>query len=102
MGDCKKILWTKAHRIFTGKEMATDLSFELAKRMNRPEKYNRKLMKKTVEAIQKIDTIHRGRKDRFYNFCILEVYKEKSNKKNTGHKKYFKFINITFPVLTLQ
>lgn len=43
-----------------------DSTFELERRRNRPEKYNREIVAKTLNAIKKIDKIRARRQERFY------------------------------------
>ena len=62
----RKVRWTKAYRKLAGKELAEDATFEMERRRNRPEKYDRELLKKTVKAVEKISTIRKKRQDRFY------------------------------------
>ena len=44
-----QVRWTKAYRKLAGKELADDATFELERRRNRPEKYNRETMQKTIK-----------------------------------------------------
>jgi large subunit ribosomal protein L24e len=62
----RKVRWTKAYRKLAGKELAEDATFEMERRRNRPEKYDRDLVKKTVQAVEKISAIRKKRQDRFY------------------------------------
>eukprot|EP00879_Flechtneria_rotunda_P011210 GHRR01011708.1.p1 GENE.GHRR01011708.1~~GHRR01011708.1.p1 ORF type:complete len:166 (+),score=39.37 GHRR01011708.1:639-1136(+) len=62
----RKVRWTKAYRKLAGKELAGDATFEMERRRNRPEKYDRELVKKTVKAIERIDDIRQRRQERFY------------------------------------
>jgi large subunit ribosomal protein L24e len=62
----RKVKWTKAYRKLAGKELAEDATFELERRRNRPEKYNRETVVKTIKAIEKITDIRKKRQDRFY------------------------------------
>mmetsp|Transcript_16525 Transcript_16525/g.35745 ORF Transcript_16525/g.35745 Transcript_16525/m.35745 type:complete len:162 (+) Transcript_16525:326-811(+) len=62
----RKVRWTKAYRKLAGKELAEDATFELERRRNRPEKYDRELVHKTIKAMEKIDEIRTKRQDRFY------------------------------------
>jgi large subunit ribosomal protein L24e len=62
----RKVRWTKAYRKLAGKELAEDATFEMERRRNRPEKYNRDLVKKTIKAIERIDEIRTRRQERFY------------------------------------
>lgn len=43
-----------------------DTTFEMERRRNRPEKYNREVVKKTLNAIKKISKIRVRRQERFY------------------------------------
>ena len=62
----RKVRWTKAYRKLAGKELAEDATFEMERRRNRPEKYDRELVKKTVKAVEKISGIRKKRQDRFH------------------------------------
>lgn len=62
----RKVKWTKAYRKLAGKELAEDATFEMERRRNRPEKYDRELVHKTVKAMDKIEKIRGARQDRFY------------------------------------
>ncbi|KAI3433642.1 hypothetical protein D9Q98_003451 [Chlorella vulgaris] len=63
----RKVKWTKAYRKLAGKELAEDATFEMERRRNRPEKYDRELVHKTVKAIQKVEAVRTARQDRFYD-----------------------------------
>lgn len=58
--------WTKAYRKTRGKEMAVDSTFEFEKRRNRPVKYDRDLMGKTILAMQRVQEIKSKREERFH------------------------------------
>lgn len=62
----RKVAWTKAYRKGHGKELAEDTTFELERRRNRPEKYNRIVVQKSVAAMKKILDIRAARQDRHY------------------------------------
>ncbi|KAI8463695.1 MAG: ribosomal protein L24e-domain-containing protein [Monoraphidium minutum] len=62
----RKVRWTKAYRKLAGKELAEDATFEMERRRNRPEKYDRELVKKTVRAVEKISEIRKKRQDRYH------------------------------------
>lgn len=62
----RKVAWTKAYRAGHGKDLAEDATFDLERRRNRPEKYNRVLVHKSVKAMKKILDIRKARQDRFY------------------------------------
>ncbi len=48
----RKTRWTKAYRKAAGKEMVVDSTFDFEKRRNRPVKYDRELVGKTIQAMQ--------------------------------------------------
>ncbi|KIY96015.1 hypothetical protein MNEG_11947 [Monoraphidium neglectum] len=62
----RKVRWTKAYRKLAGKELAEDATFEMERRRNRPEKYDRDLVIKTVKAVEKISEIRKKRQDRYH------------------------------------
>jgi len=62
----RKVKWTKAYRKLAGKELAEDATFEMERKRNRPEKYNRELVSTTVKAMKRIKDIRVARQDRFY------------------------------------
>jgi large subunit ribosomal protein L24e len=62
----RKVRWTKAYRKLAGKELVEDATFELERKRNRPEKYNRETVSKTLKAIGKIAEIRSKRQERFY------------------------------------
>jgi len=62
----RKVKWTKAYRKLAGKELAEDATFEMERRRNRPEKYDRELVHKTVKAIKKVEEVRTARQDRFF------------------------------------
>ncbi|KAG2450542.1 hypothetical protein HYH02_005043 [Chlamydomonas schloesseri] len=72
----RKVRWTKAYRKLAGKELAEDATFEMEKRRNRPEKYNRELVGKTLKAISKISEIRQKRQDRHYEKRMLKAKKQ--------------------------
>jgi hypothetical protein len=72
------VRWTKAYRKLAGKELAEDATFELERRRNRPEKYNRETVAKTVKAIEKIADIRKKRQDRFYEKRMVSAKKQKA------------------------
>eukprot|EP00883_Tetradesmus_obliquus_P005024 jgi/Sobl393_1/15429/SZX65849.1 len=69
----RKVRWTKAYRKLAGKELAEDATFEMERRRNRPEKYDRDLVKKTVKAIERISEIRVRRQERFYEKRMAKV-----------------------------
>mmetsp|Transcript_41860 Transcript_41860/g.58874 ORF Transcript_41860/g.58874 Transcript_41860/m.58874 type:complete len:187 (-) Transcript_41860:158-718(-) len=62
----RKVAWTKAYRKTRGKEMAVDSTFEFEKRRNRPTKYDRDLMGKTIMAMKRVQEIKEKREERFF------------------------------------
>ncbi|KAJ8755316.1 hypothetical protein K2173_019114 [Erythroxylum novogranatense] len=57
----RKVKWTKAYRRLHGKDMTQDSTFELERKRNRPERYDRTLAENTLKAIKKIDKIRSDR-----------------------------------------
>jgi large subunit ribosomal protein L24e len=68
--------WTKAFRKAHGKELVVDSTFEFERIRHRPIKYNRELMGKTIQAMQRIAQIKARREQRFWE----ERMKEKKRK----------------------
>mmetsp|Transcript_46905 Transcript_46905/g.69385 ORF Transcript_46905/g.69385 Transcript_46905/m.69385 type:complete len:184 (-) Transcript_46905:360-911(-) len=62
----RKVAWTKSYRKTRGKELAVDSTFEFEKRRNRPVKYDRDLMGKTIAAMQRVSEIKERREARFF------------------------------------
>lgn len=62
----RKVKWTKAYRKQAGKELAEDATFEMERKRNRPEKYDRQLVHKTVKSMQKVEEIRVKRQARFH------------------------------------
>ncbi len=50
----RKIKWTKAYRRSAGKEMRNDTTFDFEKRRNRPIKYDREMITKTLVTMKKV------------------------------------------------
>ncbi|XP_076863357.1 putative ribosome biogenesis protein RLP24 [Brachyhypopomus gauderio] len=61
----RKTRWTKAFRKAAGKELTVDNALEFEKRRSTPVKYTRELWNKTVEAMQKVETIKQRRQAQF-------------------------------------
>jgi large subunit ribosomal protein L24e len=59
--------WTKAYRKTAGKEMAVDTTFDFEKRRNRPVKYDRELIGKTLVAMKKVEAVKAAREKRFFD-----------------------------------
>lgn len=60
----RKVKWTKAYRRARGKDLTDDSTFDLERRRNRPEKYNRDVMRSTVKAMKRIAEIRSRREER--------------------------------------
>ncbi len=73
----RKVAWTKAYRRTRGKEMAVDSTFEFEKRRNRPVKYDRDLMGKTIFAMQRVQEIKSAREARFHANRMKDAKVEK-------------------------
>jgi len=63
----RKVAWTKSYRKSRGKELAVDSTFEFEKRRNRPVKYDRDLMGKTITAMQRVSQIKERREATFHS-----------------------------------
>ncbi|KAI3890019.1 hypothetical protein MKX03_006481 [Papaver bracteatum] len=50
----RKVKWTKAYRRIHGKDMTKDSTFEFERKRNRPERYDRIRVEKTLEAMKEI------------------------------------------------
>ncbi|KAI3853116.1 hypothetical protein MKW92_023480 [Papaver armeniacum] len=50
----RKVKWTKAYRRMHGKDMTKDSTFEFERKRNRPERYDRIRIEKTLEAMKDI------------------------------------------------
>jgi len=70
----RKVAWTKAYRKMRGKEMAVDSTYEFEKRRNRPVKYDRELMGKTLEAIQTVSSIRDSRRLRHFEGRMKDAH----------------------------
>ncbi|CAN0153174.1 unnamed protein product [Ectocarpus sp. 6 AP-2014] len=62
----RKSKWTKAFRRAAGKEMSVDTTFDFEKRRNRPVKYDREAMGKTLLAMKKVKEVQAKREKRFF------------------------------------
>jgi large subunit ribosomal protein L24e len=62
----RKLKWTKAYRANAGKEMICDSTLLFGARRNIPQRYNRELVAKTVEAMRRIGEIRARRERMFY------------------------------------
>ncbi|CAN0916652.1 Probable ribosome biogenesis protein RLP24 [Linum grandiflorum] len=57
----RKVKWTKAYRKLHGKDMTKDSTFEFERKRNRPDRYDRNVVKSTLDAIKKIEKIRHDR-----------------------------------------
>jgi len=62
----RKLAWTKAFRKAHGKEMVVDSTFDFERLRHRPIKYDRNLMAKTIQVMQRVAEIRAAREKRFY------------------------------------
>ena len=94
----RKVAWTKSYRKTRGKEMVVDSTFEFEKRRNRPVKYNRELMGKTLMAMQKVQTIKERREQQYFNNRMLDA---KAEKKKVARVELEKDIGILAPAFDI-
>eukprot|EP00887_Chlorella_sp_A99_P005386 scaffold1.g5386.t1 len=59
----RKVKWTKAYRKLAGKELAEDATFELERRRNRPEKYDREVRRGPRRGKQQTEETEKGEKE---------------------------------------
>ncbi|KAG5360167.1 Ribosome biogenesis protein [Yarrowia sp. B02] len=62
----RKLRWTKAFRKAAGKEMVVDSTLAFSARRDVPVRYNRDLVEKTLEAMDKVEEIRLKRERAFY------------------------------------
>jgi large subunit ribosomal protein L24e len=62
----RKLRWTKASRVQAGKEMVCDSTLLFGARRNVPQRYDRELYAKTVDAMKRISEIRQRRERAFY------------------------------------
>ncbi|KAH8833641.1 ribosomal protein L24e-domain-containing protein [Flagelloscypha sp. PMI_526] len=78
----RKVRWTKAFRKAAGKEMTIDSTIDFEKRRNVPVRYDRELMKKTVEAMKRVGEIKQRREHAFWkNRMAASKLKQKAHRK---------------------
>lgn len=92
----RKVAWTKAYRKTRGKEMAIDSTFEFEKRRNRPVKYDRDLMGKTILAMQRVQEIKDKREERFFSNRMKDA---KAEKKQQARVEIEKSIELLAPAV---
>eukprot|EP00584_Thalassiosira_punctigera_P016629 CAMPEP_0172553214 /NCGR_PEP_ID=MMETSP1067-20121228/49420_1 /TAXON_ID=265564 ORGANISM="Thalassiosira punctigera, Strain Tpunct2005C2" /NCGR_SAMPLE_ID=MMETSP1067 /ASSEMBLY_ACC=CAM_ASM_000444 /LENGTH=159 /DNA_ID=CAMNT_0013341359 /DNA_START=288 /DNA_END=767 /DNA_ORIENTATION=+ len=84
----RKVAWTKAYRKTRGKELAVDSTFEFEKRRNRPVKYDRNLMGKTIMAMQRVQDIKERREERFHANRMKDAKPEKVSQARVEIEKH--------------
>mmetsp|Transcript_8541 Transcript_8541/g.19132 ORF Transcript_8541/g.19132 Transcript_8541/m.19132 type:complete len:178 (+) Transcript_8541:165-698(+) len=84
----RKVAWTKAYRKTRGKELAVDSTFEFEKRRNRPVKYDRTLMGKTIMAMQRVQSIKERREERFHANRMKDSKAEKVSQARVEIEKH--------------
>lgn len=62
----RKLAWTKSYRAAHGKEMTVDSTLAFAARRNVPVRYNRDLVAKTLQAMQRVEEVRQRRERLFY------------------------------------
>lgn len=76
--------------------MAVDSTFEFEKRRNRPVKYDRDLMGKTILAMQKVQQIKETREERFFQNRMNDA---KAEKKKQARVEIEKSIELLAPAV---
>lgn len=66
----RKTAWTKSYRAAKGKEMIVDKTFDFEKKRNIPERYDRELYVKAVQAMVVAGRIRQVRKERFHRLRL--------------------------------
>jgi large subunit ribosomal protein L24e len=92
----RKVAWTKAYRKTRGKEMAVDSTFDFEKRRNRPVKYDRDLMGKTILAMKRVEGIQKAREQRFFDNRMQDA---KAEKKKQARVEIEKSIELLAPAV---
>lgn len=95
----RKVAWTKAYRKTRGKEMAVDSTFDFEKRRNRPVKYDRDLMGKTILAMKRVDEIRQEREKRFFDNRMQDA---KAEKKKQARVEIEKSIELLAPAVATR
>jgi large subunit ribosomal protein L24e len=92
----RKVAWTKSYRKTRGKELAVDSTFEFEKRRNRPIKYDRELMGKTIAAMQRVQEIKERREKTFFDNRMKDA---KVVKKKEARVEIEKSIELLVPAV---
>mmetsp|Transcript_13923 Transcript_13923/g.35564 ORF Transcript_13923/g.35564 Transcript_13923/m.35564 type:complete len:171 (+) Transcript_13923:93-605(+) len=91
----RKTAWTKAFRKNSGKEMAQDPVLEFERVRNRPTKYNREQMAKTIKIMKRIEDIKEARQKTFYEKRMKNARKQQvaeAVKELTEHRESTKHL----------
>jgi large subunit ribosomal protein L24e len=92
----RKVAWTKAYRRTRGKEMTVDSTFDFEKRRNRPVKYDRDLMGKTILAMKRVESVKAQREGRFFDNRMQDA---KAEKKAQARVEIEKSIDLLAPAV---
>ncbi|ELR25357.1 ribosomal protein L24e, putative [Acanthamoeba castellanii str. Neff] len=84
----RKLRWTKAFRRAHGKEMVVDSTLEFEKRRNRPVKYDRDLVRHTLQAMKRVDEIKGAREKSFYRQRMKEAKTQEAKANLRDLQKY--------------
>ena len=76
--------------------MAVDSTFDFEKRRNRPVKYDRDLMGKTIMAMKRVETIKAAREERFFDNRMQDA---KAEKKKQARVEIEKSIELLAPAV---
>jgi len=95
----RKVAWTKSYRKTRGKEMVVDSTFEFEKRRNRPVKYNRDLMGKTIMAMQKVQSVKERREKQFFENRMVDA---KAEKKAQARVELEKNVEMLVPAVAID
>lgn len=86
----RRVRWTAAFRKANGKVMTNDSTLEFEKRRNVPVRYDRELVKKTIEAMARIQEIKTRREAAFYKARMLKakggVAQQRANDRLAVHR----------------
>lgn len=95
----RKLKWTKASRAARGKEMVVDATLDFEKRRNRPEKYDRDMLLRTIRAMKRIEEIKQIRKQRFWEKRRRHLHEED---KVRARRDIVKSIDLVAPAASKQ
>lgn len=76
--------------------MAVDSTFDFEKRRNRPVKYDRDLMSKTIVAMRRVEQIQQNREQRFFDNRMQDA---KAEKKKQARVEIEKSIELLAPAV---